>query len=70
MNKLLVGLDIGGTKCAVIIGFLNEAGGISIEAREAFPKCRFVTPLVTNQKALKPLLDKALMALENDSLCH
>lgn len=68
MNKLLVGLDIGGTQCAVITGFLNEAGGISIEAREAFPKCRFVTPLVTKRKSLKPLLDKDLKVLENEGL--
>lgn len=37
MSKLLVGLDIGGTKCAVITGLLNDAGDIAIEAREAFP---------------------------------
>lgn len=51
MNKLLVGLDIGGTKCAVITGFLNEAGGISIEAREAFP-----TPLI-QEEAIQRLGD-------------
>ena len=36
-DKLLVGLDIGGTKCAVITGQVDESGELHILAREAFP---------------------------------
>jgi len=53
MNKLLVGLDIGGTKCAVITGLLDEEGRIAIEAREAFP-----TPK-TQEEAIHRLGDLA-----------
>ena len=53
MNKLLVGLDIGGTKCAVITGLMNEQGDITIEAREAFP-----TPK-TQEEAIQHLGDLA-----------
>ena len=53
MNKLLVGLDIGGTKCAVITGLMNEQGDIAIEAREAFP-----TPK-TQEEAIRHLGDLA-----------
>ena len=53
MNKLLMGLDIGGTKCAVITGLLNEQGDIAIEAREAFS-----TPK-TQEEAIQHLGDLA-----------
>lgn len=51
MSKLLVGLDIGGTKCAVITGIMNATGDITIEAREAFP-----TPK-TQEEAIQRLGD-------------
>ena len=51
MSKLLVGLDIGGTKCAVITGIMNATGDIAIEAREAFP-----TPK-TQEEAIQRLGD-------------
>ena len=51
MSKLLVGLDIGGTKCAVITGIMNDDCDIVIEAREAFP-----TPK-TQEEALERLGD-------------
>jgi len=51
MKKLLVGLDIGGTKCAVITGLLDEQGQIAIQAREAFP-----TPQ-TQEEAIQHLGD-------------
>ncbi|MBR5547833.1 MAG: ROK family protein [Clostridia bacterium] len=53
MSRLLVGLDIGGTKCAVIAGLMNEQGDITIEAREAFP-----TPK-TQEEAIQHLGDLA-----------
>lgn len=36
-KKLLVGLDIGGTKCAVITGQVEQNGDLRILTREAFP---------------------------------
>ncbi len=53
MNKLLVGLDIGGTKCAVITGEQNENGDIAILGREAFPTPR------TQEEAIRNLGDLA-----------
>jgi len=53
MKKLLVGLDIGGTKCAVITGLMDEQGQIAIQAREAFP-----TPK-TQEEAIQRLGDLA-----------
>ena len=53
MSKLLVGLDIGGTKCAVITGRLDEQGAITITGREAFP-----TPK-TQEEAIQKLGDLA-----------
>jgi len=37
MNQLLVGLDIGGTKCAVITGEMDAQGEMHLLRREAFP---------------------------------
>lgn len=53
MSKLLVGLDIGGTKCAVITGRMDENGEITITGREAFP-----TPTMQEQ-AIQKLGDLA-----------
>ncbi len=53
MSKLLVGLDIGGTKCAVITGRMDEIGGVTITGREAFP-----TPK-TQEEAIQKLGDLA-----------
>ena len=53
MSKLLVGLDIGGTKCAVITGRMDESGEITLTGREAFP-----TPK-TQEEAIEKLGDLA-----------
>ena len=53
MNKLLVGLDIGGTKCAVITGEMSPDNGLTILQREAFP-----TPK-TQEEAIQRLGDLA-----------
>lgn len=37
MKKLLAGLDIGGTKCAVVLGLEDEKQHIEVIQREAFP---------------------------------
>ena len=35
-GRLLLGVDIGGTKCAVILG-LSHVGGIEIKDKVSFP---------------------------------
>ncbi|MBU9711658.1 ROK family protein [Evansella tamaricis] len=37
MKKLLAGLDVGGTKCAVVLGEETENHQVKVIAREAFP---------------------------------
>ena len=53
MNQLLVGLDIGGTKCAVITGYMDKHNELHIQERRAFP-----TP-ATQEEAIQKLGDLA-----------
>ena len=35
--KKIIGIDIGGTKCAATLGFLSEKDEISLASKKSFP---------------------------------
>ena len=61
MKKLLLGIDIGGTKCAVCLG---ESGGYGLRIAA---KKRFETPVGNPRKAVGKLLSLSAEILEENA---
>ncbi|MBP3526880.1 MAG: ROK family protein, partial [Opitutales bacterium] len=61
MKKLLLGIDIGGTKCAVCLG---KSGGYGLRIAA---KKRFETPVGNPRKAVEKLLSLSAEILEENA---
>lgn len=64
MKNYLLGFDIGGTKCAAILGRRDEHNGIAIIAREEFPTASTREPLA----AMRRLCDLAQTLAQRENL--
>jgi len=64
----IVGLDIGGTKCAVLLGHLNEIGNIKVIDKIVYTTAHYATPdkmLPQLQKGISEILKKHHLSPQN-----
>lgn len=67
MNSNLIGIDIGGTKCAVLLGRINNDGSLSILDKLSFATAYYSTPekmLPVFREAIQELLKRAQLSLK------
>ena len=50
MNNILLGWDVGGTKCAAVLGAGSIEGGVRVLQRDVFPTAETVTPEATMER--------------------